>query len=209
MTTIETSIEKMSLGSLVEYLGASGCYILDRERTRESTDTLLCEHKIDMPIDRLRHLLQLSTLRDDYEQVDQLTLLIRLYNHNFVWIVPPSFIVSKFIHAASLSKYPTVETDSQIITYEGDIPQFALENIGKAQQLGTQFFTIHSNLPLATNYRKNDPIVIAWTANPRLRLDKRFSPGFYTTRHAYAVIIAAWDYDKEILLRPAGKGYSE
>lgn len=145
----------------------------------------------------------------------------------FVWMVHPRF-VSKFRFAAGVwlreRRYDNdapVETmsGSAAIWYAGDIPDFAIERMRQVKAF-EQFrcVTIHSNEPLPVsrvNLRPIDPVMVAWTGGERrsehLTIRQRARWQFrrnpfdaYGTLEAHrqtiGVVIAAWDFDKEIEL---------
>lgn len=89
------------------------------------------------------------------------------------------------------------------IVYRGDIPDFALDRIEEAQQVGIEMFTMHSNepLPVITVLAKVDPVVIGWTDCPFIHLDPKTNRvDDYDKIESTGFVIAMWDIDKELQL---------
>ena len=129
--------------------------------------------------------------------------------NGFIWIVKAEF-VRKFKYAALLSwhlgadfekeRFPVRNWSHQFLYYAGDIPESILPRISLAREVGLKFLTIHSNmpLPLAEPLRKVDPVVLGWYGNPGIEEKERGQ--FAVGTLMWAVVVAAWDFDKEIEL---------
>ena len=85
------------------------------------------------------------------------------------------------------------------ITYSGDIPDFALDNIERAKQLGLHSVTVHSIYPMPIHHERlafSDPVLIAW---PRRISIEATTKGTAARRQRGAnmqgAVIAVWGED--------------
>ena len=119
----------------------------------------------------------------------------------FCWMVVENF-ASRFQYCAEVKNPstfgdPMVVEDGKSVVYVGDIPDFALDRIMAAEQVGLKYFTIHSNSPLPVRYMTIcDPVLVGWTSRPYFG---RSRVG-WESQHAWAggVVIAVWDNDREL-----------
>jgi len=157
-----------------------------------------CKVKINRTVLRKARLNAIRT--NSYDGVDYcLSKLVSLSP----WVVDIKF-VRQFEYHANIGKYAGVEnTGGAKVQYAGDIPEFAMDNLEKALGI-TNYVTIHSNYPFPVEYQlpKTDPVLVAWEGNPGITMySKKGSRGMKKMNKTRGVVIAIWDYDKEIEIK--------
>jgi hypothetical protein len=135
-----------------------------------------------------------------------LKLIDELKENDFMWFVNGDKFVKRFKYAACVctnyenrggSNYNCVIDDNfDRPWYVGDIPDFALNRIAKAKDIGLEFFTIHSNQPLPTKFIISDPVIVGWRYDPRITLSKE-KRIWETQESAIGVVVALWNDEGE------------
>jgi hypothetical protein len=137
------------------------------------------------------------------------TMLEELRMAGFRWIVGTDFI-RRFSYHAALGQdiqwhdhrvYEKQGRVRQALVYYGDIPDFALDRVEKAQTIGISNFTIHSILPMPIKFLQIDPVLVGWPAMPSievLKKGKRNSKLRFTIEDITGVVIAVWDANREL-----------
>ena len=147
---------------------------------------------------RLRHLTGINLSREYIKSI-------------FIWDVDPSF-ATKFRYVAQIGdkiscvfkNNDTILSNSDMVLYQGDIPEFALDKMDVYRTMYKCCFTIHSNLPLPiqeTSMEKSARIIISWYGELPIF---RVNPDAFNLiipiekKAAKGLVIAAWDGDREI-----------
>jgi len=156
----------------------------------------------------LSHLEKMTRLTQRHDLVpaggmDSATVA-KLAEAGFVWRVPGSF-VGKFRYAADL-RSPSIVTrsrswDSDQVVFAGDLPDWVADRGLKAVELGAKHLTIHSNEPLPVKFVKMvDPVLLAWFTTVRINHSGGGNSRWISTDGPTALVVAAWDVDKELVL---------
>jgi hypothetical protein len=136
-------------------------------------------------------------------------MLQELRAAGFVWLVGANFI-RRFPYHAALG--PDMQWHDhrvfirqrrirKALLYQGDIPEFALDRVEKAQNLGISNFTIHSMLPLPVKFILTDPVLIGWPAMPSIEIIRYGKPNqklSFTIEDITGIVIAIWDANHEL-----------
>lgn len=168
-----------------------------------STHEILQELQPVIDIPELEHRIRMATLLDNwiYTHGFPPVVLRALLDSGVVWLAGPEFI-ARFRYAAGLyidTAVLDIKTNCRV-QYRGDLPEFALDRLETARNLGLKHFTVHSNEPLPVELlRKTDPVLIGWPATPLIRvLENRNCE--LSVLGLRGVVLAAWDFDKEIAI---------
>jgi hypothetical protein len=174
-----------------------------QENSPKSTLTLVKESylPIDQDLEGRLHFEKVCLLTSRDNPYIGSTSIKILKENGFHWIVKSDFI-KKFKHHAGVRGNQIVYDYDMLsyVTYVGDFPKHALENLEKAVELGVPYFTIHSMETIPVRFTSTfDPILIGWLVNPRINF---FSghPRDLDIRDTEGLIIAIWDTSKEIEL---------
>lgn len=119
--------------------------------------------------------------------------------HACVWIVEKgTSCINTIYNKSNPTKYPTFGNRVQ---YSGDIPMGVLEKAKLVRDTRIlHSITIHSMSPFPMEFIKCDPLLIGWTYCPQILVDDNGKYGDMVNSNAEGVIIAMWDYDKEVSL---------
>lgn len=155
-------------------------------------------------IKKLDHIDRVIEIKGDINNLFSGAEIKRYQKAGFCWFVTLDFIKHFKYHASIAGDCVSQHGNGNWITsyndlqYDGDIPDFALDNIEKAKLEGIDEFSIHSNLPLPVKLRLSDPIVIGWKSYHTIWLDRDGSPTFNDDDIMMGVVVAAWDMEKEL-----------
>jgi hypothetical protein len=136
-------------------------------------------------------------------------MLEELRTAGFVWLVGADFI-RQFPYHATLGQdiqwhdhrvFIKQGRLRKALVYQGDVPEFALDRVEKAQNLGISDFTIHSMLPLPVKFILTDPVLVGWPAMPMIEVIRYGKTGQklnFTVKDITGVVIAVWDSNHEL-----------
>jgi len=169
---------------------------------------------------RQEHLNRLQNLYNDDRQFIEngyleLSSNLLSLQEEFGILVPAIILTAFKYHGVirSNAEKGVITTKGQQVVYTGDIPDFAIERIGKAIASGLPYITIHSNqrLPvklnspsISTSFRVFlssllDPVVMGWLKSPQIVLGA-FSGKIKGLNAAdIGVVIAMWADDGQPL----------
>lgn len=175
-----------------------------------SVMSIVKQSAVVVPSD-FEHRQRISELTGNHSYVQSVVdpELIRVCKElGLVWWVGDRF-VSSFLYAATVCRFgvewPVENRYGGLVTYIGDIPEFALDRIETVKQLGFKYVTIHSNQPLpVTVMHVCDPVLVAWKSNPGIQLPSGLGRKLLKDRplcrhNGYGLVIAAWGEDLEEL----------
>lgn len=179
----------------------------------QATDKLPYNSSHRERVVRLTQNLQYTEYIESFQERQE--WLAKFRDRGYLWAVSERF-VQVFRYAASVrstmprsSPFYPVRTREGNVSYIGDIPDFALDNIEKAIQDGLRIITIHSTKPLPVEvFKVTDPVLVGWAATPNIYLDYyhqdyRGGAGYkhcfnhadshWPAPHRYGFVIAIWD----------------
>lgn len=183
---------------------------------RDSKEKMLVSPNISA--DRREHLTRLSKVTGRTHIITgelSVDTKMRLHEAGFLWLVGHEF-VRKFKYAASVKNHginrsPVYKCHDYAsldhYLYSGDIPDFALDRCEEAIKSGIEYLTIHSNEPFPVEIVNCDPVIIGWASNPCIAKSRNTLSGSQygqwrtLSRHEEGVVVAVWDYDKEITIK--------